>query len=71
MGVEPANHYYDGLIAKIQNIAKNPQQAAAVEHVYPRLRRSVYNRHSVYFLMTSDGVQIIRVLGREDIAQTL
>jgi len=70
-GLEQANHYYDGLIVKFQDIADNPQHAAAMNHIYPELRRSVYKRHSVYFLPASGGVQIVRILGREDVALAL
>ena len=70
-GVDQADRYYDGLIVKFQDIADNPQHAVAVEHIYPGLRRSVYNRHSIYYMLASDSVQIIRILGREDVADAL
>ena len=70
-GLKQADHYYDGLIDRLQCIADNPGHAAAVDHIHPGLRRSVYNCHSVCYLQASDGVQVVRILGREDVAQAL
>ena len=70
-GLDQADRYYDGLLGRLQTIADNPEHAQAVEHVWPGLRRSVYRSHSVYYLLQRDGVQIVRILGREDLTRAL
>lgn len=70
-GLDQADRYYDGLLGRLQKIADNPEHAQAVENVWPGLRRSVYQSHSVYYLLQRDGVQIVRILGREDITRAL
>ena len=70
-GIEQADHYYDGLIVRLQNISGNPRHAPAVEHIYPGLRRAVYHSHSIYYLIAVYGVRIVRILGREDAARAL
>ena len=70
-GLDQADHYFDGLIARFEIIARNPWLALAVEHLLPGLRRSVYFSHSIYYLADASAIQIIRIPGREDVAQAL
>ena len=70
-GLEQADRYYDGLLARLETIADNPEQAQAVENVWPGLRRSVYQSHSIYYLPRPEGIDIVRILGREDLVRAL
>ncbi|MYF69872.1 MAG: type II toxin-antitoxin system RelE/ParE family toxin [Proteobacteria bacterium] len=70
-GLKQADRYFDGLIARFEIIARNPWLAPAVEHLLSGLRRSVYFSHSIYYLSDASGIQIIRILGREDVTQAL
>lgn len=70
-GRQQADHYYDGLIVKLKDIADNPDRGMSIDDIHPGLRRAVYNRHSIYYLPSSDSVQIVRILGREDVSQAL
>lgn len=70
-GLEQADRYFDGLIARFEAIALDPRLASAVEHIYPGLRRSVYFSHSIYYLMDASGIRIVRILGREDVTRAL
>ena len=38
-GLEQADRYCEGLVVRLQEIARNPRLSPAVEHVYPGLRR--------------------------------
>ncbi|HBC06429.1 MAG TPA: type II toxin-antitoxin system RelE/ParE family toxin [Rhodospirillaceae bacterium] len=66
-GLAQADRYFDGLIARFDRIAGDPSLYAAVDHIRPGYRRSVYGTHSVYYRIEGRGVEIMRVLGREDV----
>ncbi len=70
-GLEKADRYYDGLVNRFEDIARNPRLAETVEHIHPSLRRLVYHSHSIYFSTTTNGMHILRVLGRENVARAL
>lgn len=65
-GVNAADEYYDGLIARLAQIAGTPQLWQEVDHIRAGYRRSVYVAHVVCFRVEARGVLIVRVLGRED-----
>ncbi|MGA1342286.1 MAG: type II toxin-antitoxin system RelE/ParE family toxin [Hyphomonas sp.] len=65
-GVNVADEYYDGLIARLAQIANTPQLWQEVNHIRAGYRRSVYFAHSIYFRVEASGVFIVRVLGREN-----
>jgi toxin ParE1/3/4 len=66
-GLAQADHYYDGLIQRFHELAKTPCLWQAVDHIRVGYRRSVYVSHSIYYRIDSDNVEIMRILGREDI----
>jgi len=70
-GMQQADRYYDGLIARLERIAAEPSLYPAVDHLRTGYRRSVYGAHSIYYRTDDDGVEIVRVLGREDAAGQL
>jgi toxin ParE1/3/4 len=70
-GMNAADQYYDGLIARFEKIAESPQLWPAVYHIRAGYRRSVYVAHSIYYRIESTGVLIVRVLGRENPATSL
>lgn len=70
-GLAQADRYFDGLVARLQDIAENPRLAPAVDHICPGLRRSVYFSHSIYYFRDSGDVRIVRILGREDVTRGL
>ena len=65
-GVKVADEYYDGLIARLTQIANTPQLWQEVDHIRAGYRRSVYVAHSICFRVEASGVVIVRVLGREN-----
>ena len=70
-GFEKADRYYDGLVIRFEDIARSPRLAPAVEHIYPGLRRLVYRSHSIYYSKTTNGIHILRALGRENVVRAL
>lgn len=70
-GMQQADRYYDGLIARLERIAVDPTLYPAVDHIRAGYRRSVYGAHSIYYQLSEDGLEIVRALGREDAAGQL
>jgi toxin ParE1/3/4 len=70
-GMNAADQYYDGLIARFEKIAESPMLWQEVEHIRAGYRRSVYVAHSIYYRIEATGVLIVRVLGRENPATSL
>jgi toxin ParE1/3/4 len=65
-GMNAADEYYDGLIARLGQIADTPQLWQEVDYIRAGYRRSVYVAHSIYYRVEDNGVLIVRVLGREN-----
>lgn len=70
-GLQQADRYFDGLMARFNRIAGDPTLYAAVDHIRPGYRRCVYGAHSIYYRLGDGMVEIMRILGREDAARQL
>ncbi|MBE9558765.1 MAG: type II toxin-antitoxin system RelE/ParE family toxin [Proteobacteria bacterium] len=70
-GLRLADEYYDGLTARMQGIADHPELYPAVDYIRKGYRRSVYGVDSIYYRIEAQGVEIVRVLGRQDSARSL
>ncbi len=65
-GVEQSRQYYNKLIQRFDKLAEQPDRYPLVEHIRKGYRRSVCGVHSIYYRTSQDGVEIVRVLGRQD-----
>lgn len=65
-GEEQAIRYFEALIQRFEGIAQAPYLYPAVEHIQEGYRRSVCGVDSIYYRLTGDTVEIMRVLGRQD-----
>lgn len=66
-GLSKAKSYVDGLIVQFHDIAENPLHYQAVEHIRPGYRRSVYGKHTIYYLISDDCIDIMRILRSENL----
>ncbi len=66
-GEEKADTYYDALISHFQQLCENPFLYAAIDDVRPGYRRSVSGSHSIYYRITDDHIEIMAIIGRQDI----
>jgi toxin ParE1/3/4 len=66
-GVVQSDHYRDQLKRRFLVIAERPLFFPAVDHIRSGYRRSVCGAHSIYYRVESDYVEIIRIIGRQDI----
>lgn len=66
-GERQAERYYEALIRRFGDIAEAPYKYPAVEHIREGYRRSVCGVDSIYYRVNKEIVEIMRVLGRQDV----
>lgn len=62
-----AERYFNLLIDRFSEIAKNPYKYPTVDYIRKDYRRSVCGVDSIYFRIQENVVEIMRVLGRQDV----
>jgi toxin ParE1/3/4 len=65
-GFDQAIVYQTGMKMRLDELAQNPLRYTAVDHIKKGYRRSVYGSHSIYYRIEKKGVEIVRILGRQD-----
>lgn len=50
-GLNATSSYFDGLYRHFSELADNPLQYQAVDHIRRGYRRSVYGSHSMYYIL--------------------
>jgi toxin ParE1/3/4 len=65
-GITQSDRYRDKLKKRFAVIADTPLLYPAVDHIREGYRRSVCGVHSIYYRIDNEGVEIMRVLGRQD-----
>ena len=66
-----ADRYYETLIQRFSDIAEAPYKYQSVDHIRESYRRSVCGVDSIYYRMSGDATEIMRVLGRQDAGERL
>lgn len=70
-GERQADAYFDALLARFEQICQNPFLFAAVDHIRPGYRRSVCGAHSIYYRVEARSVEIMALIGRQDLTSHL
>jgi toxin ParE1/3/4 len=70
-GAEQADRYYHRLIQRFDAIADAPYHYQTVDHIREGYRRSVCGVDSIYFRLKDEVVEIMRVIGRQDLVAKL
>lgn len=70
-GERQADNYYHSLIKRFDEIAAAPLKYPSVDHIKDGYRRSVCGTDSIYYRINHDIVEIIRILGRQDLNENL
>lgn len=65
-GEHRANEYYDTLLEKFDEIASTPYLFQSVEDMRAGYRRCVCGVNSIYYRIVDGKVEIVRVIGRQD-----
>jgi toxin ParE1/3/4 len=70
-GEKQADRYYDGILSRFESIRENPMMYQAVEHIREGYRRCVYEKHSIYYVVGDDTVEVRAVVKRQDVSGRL
>ena len=70
-GEEQADRYYDGLLNRFGRICEAPLMYPAVDDIREGYRRSVYEKHSIYFVVLDDVVEVRAVVKRQNVSSRL
>jgi len=65
-GEQQADRYYASLFDRFRQIADMPYRYPSVDHIRQNYRRSVCGMHSIYYRITGDNVEIMRLLRAQD-----
>ena len=68
-GLDQALEYQAGMKKRFVELAKQPKLYQAVDDIRDGYRRSVYGKHSIYYRIVAKGIQIMRILKRQDPAK--
>lgn len=66
-GLEAAIIYIEGLTRRFAEIALHPLQSQAVDNIREGYRRNVYCSHSIYYRVDEGGVEIMAIVGKQNI----
>ena len=68
-GVDAADSYFLAFFERFEDedIAANPLQYPAVDDIREGYRRSLCGRDSIYYRIASDTVEIMAIIGRQDV----
>lgn len=70
-GIEQADKYFDTFFKYFEIIAQRPYAFEAVDFIRPEYRRCVCGSDSIYYRINDDVVEIMTIIGRQDIENSL
>ena len=65
-GEARADRYYDGLVARFDRICETPMMYPSIDDIRKGYRRSVYEKHAIYYVVDADAVEIRAVVKHQD-----
>jgi len=70
-GEAQADKYYAAFFDRFEELAEHPYLYQAVDHIREGYRRSVCGADSIYYRVDGSTIEIMNILGRQDITTTL
>ena len=70
-GVKQADNYFDSFFIHFELIAENPFSFESVDFIKPGYRRCVCGVDSIFYKMNDDVVEIMTIIGRQDLNQLI
>ena len=70
-GLDAANSYIEELYQRFQEISEQPLLYQAVDDIRAGYRRSVFKSDSIFYRINGDIVEIMAVIGRQDLSEWL
>jgi toxin ParE1/3/4 len=65
------DHDYDGLLGRFERNCEAPLMYPAGDHIREGYRRSVYEKHWIYFVVEGSVVEVQAVVKRQNISNRL
>ena len=69
-GEQQADSYFNQFFECFSDISLNPKQFPKVDDIRKGYRRCVCGVDSIYFIINNDTIEIMRILGSQDIKET-
>ena len=70
-GMTQADKYFNSFFEHFDIITENPFSFESVDHIKKGYRRCVCGVDSIYFTLNDDTVEIIAIIGRQDLNEKL
>ena len=70
-GTTKADRYHSALLERFEQIAEQPLLYPLVDHMREGYRRSVCGRDSIYYRIIGEEVEIMAVIGRQNVKNWL
>lgn len=70
-GDAQADRYFDAFFERFDELAERPMQYQAVDDIREGYRRSVCGTDSIFYRVLDNTVEIMRILGQQDIGDWL
>lgn len=67
-GIRQADKYFESFFDHFELIAKNPQSFESVDFIKPGYRRCVCGADSIFFKTNGNVVEIMTIIGRQDLS---
>lgn len=69
LGVKQADKYFDSFFDNFELIAERPHSFESVDYIKPGYRRCVCGVDSIYFRTNGELVEIMAIIGRQNLNQ--
>ena len=70
-GQHQADTYFEELYGKFESIAQRPKSFESINHIKEGYRRCVCGANSIFFKESKNFVDIMAIVGRQDIGKIL
>ena len=70
-GIKQADKYFNTFFEYFEIIAERPYAFESVDYIKPDYRRCVCGADSIFYRVQNDVVEIMAIIGRQDISQIL
>ena len=67
-GMQQADNYFDSLFICFETISKQPFSFEAVDYIKKDYRRCVCGSDSIYYRINNNIVEIMTIIGRQDLS---
>jgi len=68
-GEAQADQYYDAFFDRFEELAEQPYLYQAVDDIREGYRRSVCGADSIYYRVDGDTVEVMAILGQQEVAE--